>query len=236
MPPPRPNPVKETDLYAPVRDWLASTGWQVRGEVKGCDVAALDGERLVLVELKTALNFDVVLQAVDRQRLADTVYVAVPARARAMARARWKLAVHLLKRLELGLLLVTLPGPGVLRPRVDEAVPPVPFDRARSQGAAKRRREALLREFRARTGDRNRGGSVGTQIVTAYREQALHVAAVLQAQGPLSPKALRAAGCDAGKTLPILHDNHYGWFERVSRGLYRLTAAGEAALGRYRDG
>ena len=47
-------------------------------------------------------------------------------------------------------------------------------------------------------------------------------------------KALReATGCDrAGR---ILQDNYYGWFERVRRGVYRLTPAGEEALVQYAD-
>jgi hypothetical protein len=38
---------------------------------------------------------------------------------------------------------------------------------------------------------------------------------------------------DAGR---ILLRNVYGWFERAAPGLYRLTGAGEAALGGPSDG
>ena len=38
---------------------------------------------------------------------------------------------------------------------------------------------------------------------------------------------------DAPKAGMILRDDHYGWFERVGRGRYRLTTAGEAALLRW---
>ena len=225
--------MRETELYEPVRDWLLDAGWTVRAEVAGCDVAAVDGQgRLVLVELKTTLNFEVVLQAADRQRMADFVYVAVPARLRAMARKRWYLVTHLLKRLELGLLLVHFPQRGG-SVRVEEAFPPVPFDRVRSRATAKRRRDALMREFSARSGDHNRGGSTQRALVTAYREEALFIAQCLEANGPAAPRALREMGTDAAKTTRILHDNHYGWFARVSRGLYGLTDAGAAALRQY---
>lgn len=114
--------MRETDLYEPVRDWLMKAGWTVRAEVKGCDIAAMDGERLVLVELKTSMNFEVVLQAVDRQRTGDLVYIAVPAKMRTFTGKRWKLATHLLKRLEIGLLLVYFPAT-------------CPFRRAQSGGS-----------------------------------------------------------------------------------------------------
>lgn len=65
--------------------------------------------------------------------------------------------------------------------------------------------------------------------MTAYRQQALACAAALRA-GPGRPRELRAVAPEAG---PILLRNVYGWFERVDRGVYRLTAEGEAALRRW---
>ena len=47
---------------------------------------------------------------------------------------------------------------------------------------------------------------------------------------PGRPRQLRAVAPDAGQ---ILLRNVYGWFERVQRGVYRLTALGEAALQRW---
>ncbi len=226
--------MRETDLYEPVRDWLMKSGWTVRAEVKGCDIAAMDGDRLVLVELKTSMNFEVVLQAVDRQRTGDLVYIAVPAKMRTFTGKRWKLATHLLKRLEIGLLLVHFPQHAIsAEPRVEEVIPPVPFDRVQSRNMAQKRREALMKEFKARSGDHNRGGSVKKPLVTVYREQALSIARCLHETGPTSPKVLRAMGTDATKTTAVLHDNHYGWFASVSRGVYRLTEKGVEALEQY---
>jgi hypothetical protein len=65
--------------------------------------------------------------------------------------------------------------------------------------------------------------------MTAYRQQALACAAALQA-GPARPRDLRAVAPAAGQ---ILLQNFYGWFERTGRGVYRITAAGEAALQRW---
>jgi hypothetical protein len=49
---------------------------------------------------------------------------------------------------------------------------------------------------------------------------------------PGSPRDLRTVAPDAGK---ILLRNVYGWFERTQRGVYQLTADGEAALRRWPD-
>jgi len=70
--------------------------------------------------------------------------------------------------------------------------------------------------------------------MTAYREEALRLACELERRGEARVKDLRAAaGCD--KAGAVLRDNFYGWFERVERGIYRLTGAGREALGKYGD-
>ena len=42
-------PLKETDLYPPLKDWLTAVGYTVHGEVGGCDLAARRGDELVLI-------------------------------------------------------------------------------------------------------------------------------------------------------------------------------------------
>ena len=37
---------KESDLYGPVRDYLENLGYQVKGEVKDCDIAARSAQDL----------------------------------------------------------------------------------------------------------------------------------------------------------------------------------------------
>ena len=219
--------LRETDLYAPVRDFLAAQGFTVRAEVRGCDVTAQKGDHVLVVELKLGFTLDLLLQAIRRQRVADLVYVAVPRPATAAHEARLRENLPLLRRLELGLLVVDLRAAS---PVLTVALQPVPFERRRD---AKGRR-ALLRELALRSGDDNSGGSTRRPLVTAYRENALLVAAALARSGPLAPRELRAMGTGA-KTLPILRNNVYGWFERVDRALYRLQPAGEMALQTYAD-
>ncbi len=219
--------LRETDLYAPVRDFLAAQGFTVRAEVHRCDVAATRGDDLVIVELKTGLTLDLLAQAVKRQQLSDTVYLAVPRPATSVHEARIREVRPVLRRLELGLLVVDLDA---VPPTVSVVVQPQPVQRRRE---AKRRR-ALLQELVARSGDFNAGGSTRRPLVTVYREQALLVALALQRFGPMAPRSLRALGASP-KTPTILRSDVYGWFERLDRALYGLKSAGADALVRYAD-
>src|SRR5690606_10603973 len=69
---------KETELYPPVKAYMEQRGYLVRSEVRDCDLAAVKDGHLVVVELKTRFNLDLILQGVDRQRLCPNVYLAVP--------------------------------------------------------------------------------------------------------------------------------------------------------------
>jgi hypothetical protein len=223
--------MRESDLYAPIRDWLIQRDYQPKAEVEDMDIMALKGDTLLVVELKNTLNLEVILQAVDRQRLADIVYIGVPKKGKVLFTKRWRLLVHLLKRLELGLLLVSfMEGYSY----VEEAVEPTPFDRNRSRATAKKRKARALTEYHKRLGDQNIGGVSKTKLMTAYRENALLIAYHLSKQGPLTPKKLRALGTGP-KTTEILYHNFYGWFSSVKRGVYALTEEGSKALAQYHE-
>jgi hypothetical protein len=74
--------LRETDLYPPVKTWLESLGYQVKAEIGAADIMALRGDDMVIVELKRAFSLALLLQGVERQRLTDLVYVALPEPAR----------------------------------------------------------------------------------------------------------------------------------------------------------
>ena len=67
----------ETALDAPVRAWLEAQGYVVRSEVQDCDLVATRADALVVIELKRQLGLPLLVQATQRQRQADSVYVAV---------------------------------------------------------------------------------------------------------------------------------------------------------------
>src|SRR5207302_4005441 len=102
---------------------------------------------------------------------------------------------------------------------------PVPYRPRRSADRSAR----LLDEFTRRTGDGNIGGRNRTPIITAYREDALRCARAL-ADGPMPLKTLRAA-TGVADAAAIMQRDVYGWFLRLSRGTYALSARGGEALG-----
>ena len=72
----------ESSLYLPVKRFLEKLGFEVKGEVCGCDLVALDANEPVAVvigELKLTFTLDLVLQAVDRLAACDEVWLAVRA-------------------------------------------------------------------------------------------------------------------------------------------------------------
>jgi len=224
VPKSRARKLSETDLYGPVRDYLVAQGYKVRSEVNHCDIAAVKGDELIVIELKTSFSVTLLIQAAQRQKITDSVYVALP---RQRPSRKWKDIQHLLRRLELGLILVSRPPK---RPGVAVIFHPLAFQQQK-RGRARR---AVLKEIDRRSGDFNQGGSSRRKLVTAYRENAIQIAACLDILGPLSPRQLRALGTGS-KTLSVLYRNVYGWFERIDRAVYNLRPQGRGELKEYQS-
>lgn len=210
--------MKEVDLYPDLKAYLEAQGYEVKAEIGACDLMARRGdEPAVIVEMKLTFSLALVMQGVARQALFDDVYLAVP-----VAEKGWKLRyrdiVALCRRLGLGLLAVKV-GQGV-----EAHLDPAPYLPRKNTARAGR----LLREFERRVGDPNLAGTTGVKRMTAYRQDALRCLAAL-AEGPCKVADVsNATGVTAAATL--LRKDYYGWFERVSRGVYQLTPQGAAAL------
>ena len=97
--------MKESDLFVPIKKYLEKANYTVRAEVKNCDITATKDDELIIIELKLSVNVQLLIQATDRQHITDSVYVAIPKSA-IKNRKRWQGIKHILRRLELGLLLV----------------------------------------------------------------------------------------------------------------------------------
>ena len=214
--------ILETSLYLPVKGFLEGLGFVVKGEIGGCDVVAVtpgDPPLVVICELKLRFNLELVLQAVDRATSCDEVWIAAQVSARGKGRegdARFR---NLCRRLGFGMLGVSDTG------LVEIILSPVASTPRRDP----KRRSRLVVEHQRRRGDPALGGMSRTPIMTAYRQQALACAHAMT-DGPRRPRDLKRDAPNAGK---ILLDNVYGWFERVERGSYGLTPAGQAALVRW---
>ena len=218
--------IREVELYQPVKAFLEGQGYQVKSEVVAADVVAVRGtEPPVIVELKTGFSLALFHQAIERLKLTDAVYVAVPEWS---GRSGWKNFVAnriLCRRLGLGLITIK-PANG----QVDVHLDPGPY----SPRISKQRRDRLLREFQHRVGDPNTGGQTRKHLMTTYRQNALRCVAVLESNGPTKASEV-AQMAGVIKARAILADDHYGWFERVQRGVYQLTPKGKTAAADYAE-
>ncbi len=213
----------ESSLYLPVKRFLEKLGFEVKGEICGCDLVALDAgspTAVVIGELKLTFTLELVLQAVDRTAACDEIWLAVRASRRGRGRESDPRVKKLCRFLGLGLLSVFASG------KVEVLVEPVPWRPRRDA----KRRSKIVDEHRRRLGDPAAGGSTRQPIMTAYRQQALACAAAL-ARAPGRPRDLKPTLPDAPK---ILLSNVYGWFVRVERGVYTLSEGGKAALVRWK--
>ncbi len=216
--PDSPAPAAETALYPALKIFLEARGFEVKGEICGCDIVAVrEGEPplLVVCEMKLSFTLELVLQAVDRLHLADEVWLAVVATRK--GRDRDRRVRKLCRFLGVGLLAVD-----VARSFVEVLAEPSPY----KPRANVKQRQKIVREHGRRRGDPAVGGSTKQPIMTAYRQRALACAAAMR-DGPLRPRDLRPWADDAGA---ILLRNVYGWFERVRPGVYRLSEVGVAQV------
>lgn len=215
---------RETDLYPPIKAMLEAQGYEVKGEIGAADVVAVRGaEDPVIIELKTGFSLSLFHQAIDRQSISDVVYVAVPRGSGRLFLKMLKNNKMLCQRLGLGLMTVRLADSFV-----EVHLDPAPY----KPRGSKAKRTRLLREFQKRVGDPNEGGATRQGLITAYRQDALRCVVVLSANGPMKA-AFVAAETRVERARRIMADDHYGWFERVSVGIYGLTPKGIEAVTDY---
>ena len=174
--------------------------------------------RLAVVEMKSGFSLELLLQAVDRMRVADEVWLAVPASRRGRDRDR---RVHRLCRL-IGFGLVAVDA---AHDRVEVLAEPGPY---RPRAGCEPARAVAYRAYAALW------RSIARRFDAPARDDGLPSAGaglrLLIARRSPRPRDLRVVAPDSSA---ILLRNVYGWFERAERGLYRLTSLGEAALQRW---
>lgn len=212
---------KETDLYDPCKTLLESLGYQVKAEVGAIDIMAIKDDYMVIVELKLKISLKLIYQAIDRQKLADKVYIALPKTVINQTKSNVKHFLNLLKRLEIGLIVVSNNQAEVL-------VETFGFDLKRSITASKKKKEKLMKEFTLRKSDMNVGGTKSKKM-THYKEKVIEIAKYLREFGQKSPKEI-VLYTGIKDTPNILRKNYYMWFINVERGIYQLSEIGKKAL------
>jgi len=218
--------MKESDLYVVLESYYRDLGYQVKGEVCGCDLVALkeekEEEQLIIIELKKSFNVKLLYQAVRRLAITDQVYVAFFKPEAGQKMSFWTMVKSLCRRLNVGAI--------VIDPIQDAAsirflAEPSDF-KARKSTAMKRK---LMKEFMGREVSENTGGVSRQKLQTAYLESAVYIAALLSVHETLSAKELRTMGAPEN-TYDILYKNHYGWFSRKDKGLYCLKTGTPAKI------
>lgn len=211
--------MSETNLYQPVKTFFNKLGFEVKGEICGCDVVALDnGEpvAVVICELKLSFNLELILQAVDRAAACDEIWIAIQSKKTGRGKESDPRVKKLCRYLGLGLLKI------IGSDLVEVIVKPEPWKPRRDN----KFRSRILEEYNKRQGDPTSGGSTRKPIMTAYRQQAILCARTIDS-GETKLSELKKTAPDAAK---ILQRNVYGWFIRRERGHYQLTDTGKLAI------
>lgn len=216
--------MQEIDLYPPLKSFLEQQGYEVKSEVLNCDVAAVRAnEPAIVIELKLQLNLTILLQAVDRLKVSDTVYIGVP-RGLAVLKNKRKQIIKLIRMLGLGLIVI---DPNTRIGNVDILCDPGEFKPRK----IKKQTQRLLKEFQERVGDPNQGGTAMRQgIMTAYRQKAIAIGTYLR-HNEATKASIISKDLGEPKARNILYDNVYGWFDRLGKGVYELSPRGKRELG-----
>lgn len=212
--------LKESDLYLPVKTLLEEQGYQVKGEIKNCDVLAKRDNLVIAVELKLILNLKLLMQANERSESVDFVYIAIPKTNSFYSKHRRSL-LKLLRKIGFGLIVVTKTFK-----KADVMLDPTPY----MPRKAKKKRGHLLKEFVELVGDPNLGGSsTRKKRMTLYRQRAVQIAMHLQKVGECKASHVRDA-LEIENARDMMYKNVYGWFEGKGKGIYMLSKRGAREL------
>jgi len=212
--------MKETDLFKPVRAHFLSLGYDVQGEILAADVFAVKGDDIVIVELKLTISMKLIYQAMERQQVAQRVYLAAPKAVVLRHMKNNPMFIRLLNRLGLGLMTVT-------SDKIDIILEPESSILTPKRGSSSKKR-LMLSEFHARDQHQTLGGT-NQKKITFYREQVIEIAKALYTLHEASTKLLKEY-TRIDKTADILRKNYDGWFTKNEKGLHMLSPQGETAI------
>ncbi len=216
-------------MYLPIKKLFEAKDYIVKGEVKSTDITAVKGDEIIIVEMKMLLTFKLLYQALNRQRLSDNVFIAIPKPPyKKLIGKSFKEKEFILRRLHLGLILVDMEN-DIAQVRFFPKV----FDVKLSQAKSKKKKNQLIEEFNNRKSNSNFGGTSRTKIVTAYKERVIKLAHYLKEE-PKSTKELRILTSDK-QVANLLQKNYYGWFQRVDRGIYTITEVGSKEIIEFKE-
>ena len=207
--------MKEIDLYKPIHKYFRNLGFKVNAEVSNFDVVLFKDEIFSIVEIKLKFNLILLRQAINAQKIADFVYVAIPIPNK--KDKNFNTNIHIAKSLGIGIITVGKTASVILEPSKS------PFKKNYNKI------KKVKNEVENRKVEINLGGSTRKKINTVYREKNIQIACHLEGREAQKPKDLVKEGCspDAQK---ILYNNFFGYFTKLERGKYALSKAGYEML------
>lgn len=213
---------KEEDFYKPIKQYFEKLGYSVKAEVNDCDCVCIKDDIVVICEFKMHFNLSLIYQAMDRQSITDYVYLCVP---RYKGRVQYKnhlKARNLVKRLGLGLILVSNDE----KMQVEEVVSPSDFYIRKNS----KKKQNLLKEYNGRAFDLNLGGQTGKKINTAFKETSIHLLCIMEKEGQISVKELtKNYGFDKS-VYGIMYRNVLGYYEKLGKGYFEMSDFGKRIL------
>lgn len=239
--------MNEKDLFLPIKKYMEKYGFEVDGEVKKCDIVCIKEELMIAIELKKTLNYKLILQAIDRQKTFDIVYVAI-FNNKNLNTKNFKQKILLLNRLGLGLIVMS-PRTKKIDIRINPKFVTSNFNNneiiitdnekifatyieksnlLKRKKAIVKKRNQILKEFNGRRLKNNIGGINKNQILTKYKEDAYIILDCLVKEKQSTGKKIKElSGIE--KSTNIMYKNYYNWFEKVDRGLYKVSENGQLA-------
>lgn len=214
----------ETDMYEPVKILFEGMGYKINAEVKGCDVTAYKDGEIAVIELKTSFNLKLLYQGMERLKLTERVFLAVPRPAKSGSKES-RAMLQIVKRLGFGMIFVALDS-GVK----EAGIVFWPGEQSVPVKKNTRKAQAVVSEINRRKLETNKGGSRGVKLNTAYRERCVKIACIIEQRGAQTARVLmRDYGCEKD-TYAIISKGPYGWFMKIDKGLYDLSRAGRDFL------
>ncbi len=213
--------MKEYEMFPMVKNHFETLGYKVNAEVKDCDVTAVRGEELVIIEMKTSLNITLLYQALDRKKVTPFVYIAIPKPKKNFRKSILKMK-NLLIKLQIGLLIIDVIN-GACVPYVEPTV-----DKSQRENSLKKAK--IVKEISRREVDGNLGGVNKTKILTAHKELGISLCVVLEKEGVVTSKTLRDKYGFDKDVNKYLHTNFHRWYKKVGTATYELSREGKKLL------
>lgn len=206
---------RESEMFVYIKNYFQKKNYEVYGEVKNCDVVCIKKDNIVVVEMKKDLTIKLITQGIDRQKITEHVYICYRKPKKFTLKKRRE-TITLCKRLGLGIILVNIEEDEIktiLEPSIKRIV-------------NKNKRNEIKKEIEGIKVNINQGGTNKVKKNTAFREKNILISCALELEGSSSSKDLIKKFSCPQNTNRIMYYNIYGWYEKVSRGIYKLSKKG----------